>query len=219
MKQAAANSLAYWLLKTHPALFAQLAQQVHGMGALGQGDDVTLAPIDMSDTTAAASSLPDITTADTSSPGFFSSLGSGIGSALTSVGSALTNPGVLSSFAGAAANYFKAQGTTATARAQTAVLQTQLARASAGMPAAPITYTTNPVTGQLQPVYVPTQSQPIPGLLAQQPTVGQPGSSLFGYPVTPNNIGALAPSFLQQYGVWLALGGGLLVVALLLSRR
>lgn len=217
MKRAAANSAAYWLLKTHPELFASLLKTASGMGALGQ-DDVSLADVSTDDITAAAPTLPDVTT-DTSSPGFFSSLGSGLGSAVQSVGSALTNPSVLNSFANAAANYFKAQGTTATAKAQTAVLTTQLARAQAGLPAAPVTYTTNPLTGQLQPVYMPSVTQPIPYGVTTAPTIGSPGTTSFGYAVTPANISSLAPTFLQQYGLWLAIGGGVLVVALLLTRR
>jgi hypothetical protein len=217
MKQDAANSVAYWLLKTHPELFASLLHSVQGMSGLGQ--DVTLSDIGTSDIVAASSTLPDITT-DTSSPGFFSSLASGIGNAVQSVGSALTNPSVLNSFANAASNYFKAQGTSAQAKAQTAVLSTQLARAQSGLPAAPVTYTTNPITGQLTPVYVPSPAQPIPGAVAASPFYGSPTSgSPFGYAVTPGNIGALAPNFFQQYGLWLAIGGVLLVGAILLSRR
>jgi hypothetical protein len=217
MKQQAANSLAYWLLKTHPDLFSAVLRTAKGMGALGQ-DDVTLSDVGTSDIAAAASTLPDVTT-DTTSPGFFSSLGSGIASAVQGVGSALTNPSVLNSFASAASNYFKAQGTTAQANAQTAVLNSQLQRARAGLPAAPVTYTTNPITGQLTPIYTPTPTQAIPGLVAQSPTVGAPGSSIFGYAVTPANVGSLAPNFFQQYGLWLAIGGAVLVGALLLSRR
>jgi len=218
VNQQAANSLAYWLLKTHPELFATVLKSAQGMSGLGQ-DDVTLTDIGTEDITAASSTLPDVTT-DTSSPGFFSSLGSGISSALQTVGSALTNPSVLNSFAGAASNYFKAQGTTAAAKAQTAVLATQVQRAQAGLPAAPIAYTTNPTTGQLQPVYMPTPVQTIPGAVAQSPIIGAPGSpNPFGYAVTPANISSLAPNFLQQYGLWIAIGGGVLVLALLLSRR
>lgn len=147
---------------------------------------------------------PDPSTAD-ASPGFWSNISSGLGTAVSAVGKAaqsLISPPVVASLASAAGAYFTAQARSNVANAQLQsqqlaaqgqqlALQTQLARAQAGLAPAPITYSRNPNTGQIIPVYASnTGVQPLTGTLANL--------------LTPSTVGG-TPTV-----VWIVAGLGLL---------
>jgi Na+/H+ antiporter NhaB len=131
------------------------------------------------------------------------SAGSSVLGALGSVAKALTSPAGITALAGAATAYFKYQGTVSTNQTQQAVLATQLQRAQAGQTAAPITYMTG-ANGQQIPVIATPNGQ---GGYTYAPLTSAGLANL-----TPASLSA----FLSQYGLWLALGAGAL---LLLSRR
>ncbi|MGH9760631.1 MAG: hypothetical protein ACREAC_07285, partial [Blastocatellia bacterium] len=131
--------------------------------------------------------------------------------AVSDVGSWLSTPSNVNSLTNLAATYFKTQASAANANAQTAVLQTQVARANAGLAPAPITY-----NSAGQPVYVPGASQVVPA--GTVPT-GYTATGAPIYNVTPNTLASLGPNFLQQYGIWLLLGGAALVAAMIFMRK
>lgn len=122
-----------------------------------------------------------------------SSIGDTLSSAVSAVGDFVSNPQNVASLSGAASAYFKSQ-TPVAANAQGAVFSTQLQRAQAGLAPAPIGYTS--AYGS-QPVYAS-------------------GGQL--YPVTATTLQGLQPSFLQKYGVILAIGGGAVLLLALLTR-
>lgn len=164
---------------------------------------------DFSDSLTSAIAAPS-TTIDTSAPpessGFWSSVGSGISSAASSVGkvaSALISPGSIAAVGGVAAAYFTMQGKTNSAQTQNAVLQAQLARTAAGAPAAGISYVRNPSTGALVPVYNTANGQ--------VPVTGAMLNSLAN-PTVAGTVGGIPTTYLL-------IGGGLLVLAVVLSAR
>lgn len=121
-----------------------------------------------------------------------SSIGSSLGDAASAVGTWVSNPANVSSLSSVASAYFKSQ-TPVLANAQSAVFGTQLQRAQYGQQPANITYVTNPATGQLMPTYN-------------------------GQALTPQQLQSLQPTFLQKYGIWLAVGGaGIALVFILRS--
>ena len=147
---------------------------------------------------------PDPSTAD-ASPGFWSNVSSGLGTAVGAVAKAaqaLISPPVVASLASAAGAYFTSQARSNVASAQLQsqqlamqgqqlALQTQLARAQAGLAPAPITYSRNPNTGQIIPVYASnTGAQPLTGTLASL--------------LTPSTVGG-TPTI-----VWIVAGLGVL---------
>jgi hypothetical protein len=122
-----------------------------------------------------------------------SDVGSGISSAVGAVGSFVSNPANVNALSSVASAYFKSQTPSPTlASAQSSVLQTQLARAQAGLPPAPIGYNASG-----QPVYQ---------------------SASGAYSLTPSTLAGLQPSFLQKYGMILAIGGGAVLLLALLTR-
>jgi len=215
---ASGLALARWLAETHPGLLLHLNAQIPARAAIpprpvgvslrGLGDDdFTLSPvtIDMSepsliDVTSGIDSgvsLPSFdfsatgnSAADPSSGGFLSS----IGSAISNVGSFLTTGGGLNTLANTATAYFKAQQTANNAQVSTAVLQAQAARAGVGASPAAVSYVTNPLTGQLTPV------------------LSTAGGAV---PLTNSLLNSLTPGgftqFLNQYGLYLLLGAGVLI--------
>lgn len=85
-------------------------------------------------------------------------------------------------------------GTILQSKAQQNVLKTQVALAQAGAPPAPIVNGYN-ANGQIVPIYQPTNM-----------------------PVSNSMLANLAPSFLQQYALPIAFGGGLLLLFAVLRR-
>lgn len=135
-----------------------------------------------------------------------SDLFSGIGSDIASVANYLTSSGGLNTLGSLATSYFTLQGQQANANAQQAVLQTQLARAQAGQAPLPITYTTQPAV---------TSSGV--GYTAQVPVLQMAPGQLST--VTPQLLAANTPAgFLGQYGLWIMLGAGALVLYFILRR-
>lgn len=133
-----------------------------------------------------------------------SSIGSGISSAVSSVGSFLTSTQGLQTLATLGSSYM-------TTQAQKNALNVQLATAAANKPAAPIQTVLNPATGQYQAVYTTVNGQ-------QQVVTSQTAPQF--YPT--GNIGAqtvAATSGLSQYLPYIAIGGGVLLLLLLMNRR
>lgn len=125
---------------------------------------------------------------------------SGIGTAVQSVGNFITSPDGIKTMSGLATSYLQNQ-------AQQAVLQTQLARAQAGQAPAPIAYTT------AQAVTPGGQA-----ITTQVPII-QGASGQFSY-MSSAQLRSLTPGgFLQQYGIWLAVGGAAILLVILLTRR
>lgn len=154
---------------------------------------------------AIAAPSPGVST-DTTSSGFWSSIGSGAASVASAVGkvaSALVSPQSIAAVGGAAAAYFAAQGKSAQTSAQNAVLQAQLARTAVGVAPAPISYVTNPATGQLVPVYNTASGQiPVTGSMLNSLSSPAVAGTVAGIPTT-----------------YVLIGGGLLVLAVLFSGR
>ena len=218
---ASYRSLALWLAMTHPDIFNAIAGRALSKG-LGDWTDVVavsnpsnFVPADLTVSDSVTGAINEAATPpdnSTSSTSWLSSLGSGIGDALSSVGNFLaTNTTPLLNVA---SNYFKAQSNQSAAAAQQAVLQTQVARAQAGQGAAPITYIKNPVTGALQAAYV-TSGLPPSAIAVNQPML-QSAGGLMAYPVSAAGLSQLAPGgigpFLQKYGLWIGAGVLALVV-------
>lgn len=234
MTKASATAMAAWLLKTHPGIFAAILKR-QGAKLSGLGDastiDMSLFPTDTSGMTATdfssvapvdtsgltATDFSSIAPVDTSvanvtTPDLLSSLGSGLSSAVSNVGSfLLKGTTALAPVAIAALN---AQTSTANRNAQLAVLGAQMNRANAGLAPANIAYTASGT-----PVYVP--SAPASGGLTSLPAgLGAPvtlSNGQTGYTLTPQALANVAPTFLQQYGIWLIGGGALIVLALVFS--
>lgn len=120
-----------------------------------------------------------------------SSIGSSFSDAASAVGDWVSNPQNIQSLSNVASAYFKTQGAAIQAHAQTAVLNTQLQRAQYGQIPAAISYQINPATGVQMPMYN-------------------------GQPLSPQQLATLQPSFLQKYGIWLALAGAGVVAVLIL---
>lgn len=147
-----------------------------------------------------------ISDASSSSGGFWSSLGSGLGSAagtIAKVAGALVSPQTISAVGNAAASYFNAQARSTSAQAQQAAVQAQLSRVAQGAAPAPITYARDPVTGALTPVYASnTGYRPLTPQLVNR--IATPQGSIAGLPT-----------------MWV-LGGGIaaaILFTLLLARR
>lgn len=238
--KASANAFSAWLLKEQPGVFATVlkhhARQTKTLSGLGDDNsdlqpvDVTaqyinppdvLAPVDVTaqyisdplqpvQVTAQLINPADLTAVNTTTPTLVSSLGSGIGSAVSSVASFLLKG--TAALAPVAVAALSAQTATQNRDAQMAVLNVQATRASAGLAPANIAYTANGT-----PVYVP--SAPASGGLVTMPAGLGAAQYLpngqVGYTVTPQALSNLAPTFLQKYGIWI-IGGGAAIAALLL---
>lgn len=120
-----------------------------------------------------------------------SSIGTDLSGAVSGVGNFLSNSSNVNALATAASSYFNAQ---ASGNTQNAVMQTQLARAQAGLSPAPINYTTN-ASGQLVPI-----------------------NTMTGVPFSASAVQSFMPTFLQSYGMWLAIGGAGLALFFILRR-
>lgn len=230
-------NLAYWLYRAHPGLFNILKNQVAQnsgstrLGRLGDNGDISFDTGDTptfvvgADTTPDLSVVPagsfpsispdlsampdpalqtigvDAATADISVPidtGAAATAGApaqatpasssagGIGSALASVGSFLASATGLTALTNLGTAYYKSN----TPQAQT--IATQAARVAAGTNPAAITYRYN-TAGQLVPV------------LAQNG---------INTPLTPSTLSSLLPSSLSTYAIPIAIGIGVLVLAL-----
>ena len=140
---------------------------VKGLGRLGSGgvSAVNFSPIDTSSfsspdlSSIGASSVSSALSSDTSSGGFWSSLGSGLSSlgsdVLSGIGSTasyLTSGSGLSNLTSLANTYFASQSNVAQANAQQAIVNAQVQRTATGYSPAPVSYQTN-AAGQLVPVY------------------------------------------------------------------
>lgn len=126
-----------------------------------------------------------------------SSIGDAFSSSVSAVGTWVSQPSNVNALANVAGAYFKSQTPNPSlSSAQSSVLSTQLARAQAGLSPAPISYTTD-ASGQLVPVY-------------------STGGSNYG--LTPTSLNKLNPSFLQKYGIILAIGGGAVLLLMVLTR-
>lgn len=132
-----------------------------------------------------------------------SSIGSGISSAASSVVSGLSSAvqqvgTFLSSDVGQ-----KTLATLAAAKLQQAqtqqIVATQAARAAAGQTPAAISTQYNPSTGTYIPVMTTTTGEQVP--------------------LTQSALQSLRPSFLSQYGIWIAGGAAALVLVLMLMRN
>lgn len=154
----------------------------------------------------------DLTAVNISTPSLVSTLGSSIGSAVSSVASfLLKGTAVIAPVAVAA---FNAKTSSTNAQNQQAVLAAQIARAGAGIAPANISYLADGT-----PVYIPTASATgglttIPAGLGAAVTLP---NGQTGYTLTSQALNNLAPSFLQKYGVYILGGGALLAAAFLFS--
>lgn len=131
-----------------------------------------------------------------------SSIGSGISDAASSVASGLSSAvqqvgSFLTSDAGQ-----KTLATLAAAKLQQAqtqqIVATQAARAAAGQTPAAISTQYNPSTGTYMPVMTTSTGQQVP--------------------LTQAALQSLQPSFLSQYGIWIAGGAAALVLVAMLMR-
>jgi len=196
-------ALARWLAATHPGLLLHLNAQIPtratipqrpvGVSLRGLGDDDTItidepSLLDVTSSIDSGTAAPSFdfsatgnSASDESGGGFLSS----IGSAIANVGSFLTTGGGLNALAGTATAYFKAQQTASNAQVSNAVLQAQVARAGIGANPAAVSYVTNPPTSA-----------------GQVPLTNSLLSS-----VTPGGL----MQFLNQYGLYLLLGAGVLI--------
>lgn len=229
-----AVSLANWLQFEHPALFQMILQQV-APGLAGLGDDLP----DLSDSTVTVSapdlsvSAPDLTPIDTgslispsidnnslvtslptvaeptSSSSAWSTIASGVSSAVGAVGSFLSSSQGINSLTNLATAYYKSQAQAPII----ATLQTQAARAQAGQTVAPISYVQG-ANGQVIPVYASTLP---PATVAATGNVVTTAYGTPAYTLTPQSLQSLAPSALTQlkpYLPYLLLGGlGLLLLS------
>lgn len=212
--------------------------QFGGAPSMGSfGDDlpeITVSPIqvDVSDSVSAALSDPTLqdinvdigpatqfdlssaSAASDTSGGFWSSIGSGLSSiggglasAVGSVAGAIVNPQTLSAVGNLAATVIKAQGANTQ---QQALLQQQIQRTATGSGAHPVVYSTNPATGQQVPMYYNAAT----GQYQQAPA---PSAGLFGSLFAPSVPGAT--SGLSQWMPVILIGGGLLLTAVLVTRK
>lgn len=136
--------------------------------------------------------------------GGFSDILSNIGGAFTNAVSGVSdwvsNPDNVKSLTSLASTYFAAQAAQANAKTQLAVLNTQVQRAQAGQTPAPISYAYD-ANNQPVPVYTGTNALPGLGSPLMLPS-GQPA-----YAMSSSSLNSLQPSFVQKYGMWLAVGG------------
>lgn len=124
-------------------------------------------------------------------------------SMVNAVGAALTAPAAVASLANTALTYFGSNSNAAMAD----VFATQVATAAAGQPVQALTTVTDPMTGAATPAQVTTAAD----------------GTQTATPLTAAQLQALTPSgftvFLAQYGVYLGVGAGLLVVLALVAHR
>lgn len=229
MNPKAATALANWLQLEDPQAFAALLAAARRAKLSGLGDDGSSSSPDLTNISVDTSNvpLPDVSTDTTGGSGFFSTIGSGLSTAASSIWSGISTAAsdvgnFLSSAAGAstisnvAADYLKAQQT----QAQAQVLQTQVARAQAGLAPASISYATS-ATGQVVPVYTGSTLTPTLATALQNgqiaPAIAASGAA--GYALTPALTASLAPSSLSAYLPYIAIGGGILLIALLSRGR
>ncbi len=126
-----------------------------------------------------------------------SSVGDAASSAVSAVGNFVSNPANVNALSSVATAYFKSQTPSPVlANQQGMILNTQLQRAQAGLSPAPVGYQTN-AFGQQVPVYA------------------QGGST---YPLSASNLASMQPSFLQKYGMILAIGGGVVLLLVIIAR-
>lgn len=189
----AAQAFAAWLQQNEPALFNALAAEA-AKKSPGLGDWSSIL-------SSIGSGVENVA----------GDLGSGISSAASSVGDYLTSSQGLSSLTSLANTYLQSQ----TAQS---VAQVQLSRAQQGLAPAPVSYATNSA-GQVVPVYTGVN----PALTAGAEPVNL-GNGQVGYTLGASQLSSLGgnsfSTFLQAYGLPLALGvGGILVLWLLMSRR
>ncbi len=121
-----------------------------------------------------------------------SSIGTGLSTAVSGVGSWLSNSSNIQGLTGAASSYFNSQAAASVGNAQNAVFQTQLLRAQSGMAPAPINYSYN--------------------------SSGQPVPMYNGSMLSPSTLQTLVPTFLQKYGLYLAIGAAGIALIFILRR-
>lgn len=167
-----------------------------------------LTPVDTSDLAASLDTSPDVSNV---APASSSGVSSVLSATLSAVGQVLASPVTAAAATAATKAYVASQATSAqVAAAQEQVISTQASRAAAGLAPANITYTADGT-----PVYVPTASASglttLPSGLGAAVTLP---SGATGYTVTPDTLSSLSPTFLQQYGLWILVGGAALILAL-----